>query len=134
MDEDDDPTKVYKISPGYMEQMIEWYLTPVINKLGELRDGYTEAGAEVRAAHGNETPGWFGGEGNGEVKAASSSFLSEVSSQLEQLVADQSGLASSLTEYRAFLLNHADWARKQDQLHADRFAAIQRELEGFRWS
>jgi hypothetical protein len=98
-----------------------------------LRDGYAAAHSEVKAAHDCEAPGWFGGEGNGRVKPATSSFLDEVGVQLEQLVADQSALASSLANYRAFLLDHADWARTTDRLQADRFQQIQRELEGFRW-
>lgn len=128
---DGDPAQVYMINTDYLKRMVEWYLTPVIDKLGELRDGYAEAQAEVKAAHDNETVGWFGGEGNGVVPPASSSFLNEVGYQLGQLVSDQTALASSLADYRTFLLDHASWAEQQDKLHADTFVAIHRELEEF---
>lgn len=131
---DDDPTKVYAISPDYMSRMIDLYLTPVVDELGELHRSYSDAHAEVKGAHASEALGWFGGEGHGEVKAATSSFLNEVGYQLEQLVADQNALASSLAGYRKFLQDHITWARQNDQLHADRFTALQRELDEFRRS
>lgn len=103
----------------------------MVDDLGELRRSYSDAHAEVKSAHGSEALGWFGGEGHGQVKAATSSFLNEVGYQLEQLVADQSGLAWSLAGYRKFLQDHIAWARQHDQPQADRFLAIQRELDEF---
>ena len=130
---DNDPTRVYAISPDYMERMIDWYLTPVIDKLGQLGTGFAEAHGEVKSAHDNQTPGWFGGEGHGDVKAATSSFLNEVGHQLEQLVGDQRALASSLTEYRTKLRNHITWARDTDNQQADNFRSIERHLDEKGW-
>ncbi|MGH3758980.1 hypothetical protein [Actinophytocola sp.] len=39
----------------------------------------------VLASWSGASAGWFGGEGNGEVRPASSSFLNEVTWQLQRL-------------------------------------------------
>jgi hypothetical protein len=54
---------------------------------------YSAAQGEVRSANASEAPGWFGGEGSGVVRAATNSFLGEVTHQLEQL-------AAALTRFR----------------------------------
>lgn len=123
-----DHTDVYQINPDHMELAIQEFLTPVIDTLAALGTRYGEARAEVTAAHQNQTPGWFGGEGNGEVIPASSSFLNEVGYQLGLLVADQNELTASLTNYRDGLLDHISWARKTDKAHAERFQSIARDL------
>jgi hypothetical protein len=124
-----DPTQVYTINPDHMQQGIDWYLTPVIDKLAQIRDGFTAAQGEVKAAHDSQTPGWFGGEGHGEVPMAISSFLNEAAYQLEQLCADQTELHKSLADYRTMLQNHLTWARDTDLRQADAFRGIQRMLD-----
>src|SRR4051794_7254953 len=98
-DDDHAPHVDYAIDPQNLEQGIKWYLTPVIKRLDENNQSYSEAHSDVATAHDNEAPGWFGGEGNGRVRMATSSFLNALEWQLRQLVQDQTELATSLHEY-----------------------------------
>lgn len=128
------PPPDYALSPETLEDGIDAYLAPVIRDLVPVNDGYSSAHADVAAAHANEAPGWFGGEGNGEIRSATSSFLNEVAWQLQQLAGDQTELLGSLREYEAFLRSHITWARETDEKHAENFRAIHRELlDGPRW-
>lgn len=130
---ENDPDKVYKLSPEHMTESIEIYLDPVIQDLQRLAVTYRAAHDEVKAAHDQEAPGWFGGEGNGHVRPAISSFLNEVTYQVGELVADQDELVASVQNYRALLQAHIDEAVRTDLAHADRFTAIHRELDDKRW-
>jgi len=131
-EEDGHPVQVdYGINPSKMARAIEWYLVPVVTRLDQNSQSYSEAHAEVAAAHASETPGWFGGEGNGVVRTASSSFLNALEWQLRQLVQDQTELATSLHEYKDMLEAHLEWATSTDQAIADRFNAIGNDLDKF---
>lgn len=134
MGPESDPTQVYALNPDHMEQSIQQFLTPVIDKLANIGSGYVAAQGEVEAAYGSETPGWFGGEGNGEVKLACGAFLGEVKDQLAALVADQNELTTSLQDYRTMLLQHIQWARETDEQRAQDFRAIERQLDELGWS
>lgn len=128
------PPPDYALNPDTLETGIALYLDPLIADLGVVRDSYASAHAEIATAHATEAPGWFGGEGNGDVRAASSSFLNEVEWQLQRVAGEQTELVASLQEYAAFLRAHIQWARETDQKHADNFHAIHRELlDGPRW-
>ncbi|MDQ3790447.1 MAG: hypothetical protein M3422_24825 [Actinomycetota bacterium] len=128
------PQPDYALNPGTFEKGIDRYLEPVVRDLAAVSDSYSSAHVDVAAAHANETPGWFGGEGNGEIRSATSSFLNEAAWQLQQLAGDQAELLGSLREYEAFLRAHIKWARETDEKHAENFRAIHRELlEGPRW-
>lgn len=127
--QEEDPSKVYAIHPDAMSRGIEWFLDPVIKRLVEIARGFTSAHAEVDAAHESEATGWFGGEGNGEVKWKSSSFLNACEWQLRQLSVEQAELVRSLEEYRAMLQGHIAWARETDEKNADNFRAIGRQLD-----
>lgn len=131
-DPETDPAQYYRLTPTHMEEGIRVFLSPVVGRLTALGAGFAESRDAIKAAHDNQTPGWFGGEGSGEVKPATSSFLNEVTYQLDQLVADQNSLTESLTQYREFLLGHIDWARETEVKHTERFTAIARDLDG-RW-
>ncbi|HEX6353852.1 hypothetical protein [Actinophytocola sp.] len=126
---ENDPDKVYKLSPEHMEESIELYLDPVIQELRRIAGIYRAAHDQARAAHVEETPGWFGGEGNGHVKPAISSFLNEVTFQVSELVGDQDELVASLQNYRDMLQAHINQAVQNDLAHADQFIAIHRELD-----
>jgi hypothetical protein len=123
----------FALDPDLLEDGIKWFLDPVIHALTKLERDYATAHAEVAAAHASETPGWFGGEGNGEVRSASSSFLNEVAWQLQQLSDDQTELLASLRDYRAVLASHATWAKETDERAAERFRAIERDLDARGW-
>jgi hypothetical protein len=127
--EENDPNKVYMLSPDHMEESIRWYLVPVKDRLRAIAGTYQAAHDQAKAAHDEETPGWFGGEGHGHVRPATSSFLNEVSYQLMELASDQDRLATSLQAYHDMLMAHIKEARDRDQAHADNFTAIHRELE-----
>ncbi len=129
---ENDPNQVYKLSPELMAESIRWYLVPVKDRLRALAGTYQAAHDQAKAAHDEETPGWFGGEGHGHVRPAISSFLNEVSYQLGELANDQDQLATSLQNYHDMLLAHIKEAQERDQAHADNFIAIQRELENGR--
>jgi hypothetical protein len=131
-EQDGQPTQVdYAINPPDMSRAIKWYLKPVVEKLAENSQSYDDAHAEVAAAHANEAAGWFGGEGNGRVRTATSSFLNALEWQLRRLVQDQTELATSLAEYRTMLEGHVEWATSTDQTIADRFIAIGNDLDRF---
>lgn len=123
-----DPDKVYMLSPDHMEEAIEIYLDPVVQELGRVAGTYRAAHDEAKAAHDQETPGWFGGEGNGHVRPAISSFLNQVTYEVSLLVADQDQLVASLQNYRAALQAHIDGARRTDLANAEVFDAIHRDL------
>ena len=129
---ENDPNQVYKLSPTHMAESIRWYLVPVKDRLRALAGTYQAAHDQAKAAHDQETPGWFGGEGHGHVRPAISSFLNEVAYQLSELAHDQDQLATSLQSYHDMLVAHIKEAQARDQLHADNFVAIQRELENGR--
>ena len=130
---DNDPTLVYALDSGHMEEAIARYLTPVIEELGALGREYSSGHAEVAGARASETPGWFGGEGSGVVRAATGSFLDEVGRQVELLAADQGALTQSLTGYRAKLQKHMKWAGDNDEKYAEGFRQIHRELDARGW-
>ena len=132
MTEPADPSVEYRLSPTGLEDGIRRFLTPVIDRLTGLRDGYRAAHDEVKSAHDRQAPGWFGGEGNSVVPPASSSFLNEVEWQLRQLVAEQAEMVTSLDEYRTMLRGHIDWAIRTDDENAERFRAIERTFYGER--
>lgn len=120
----------YALTPSVLDSNIEVYLKPVIADLGEVSASYSSAHAEVAAAHDNQSVGWFGGDGNGEVRTASSSFLNEASWQLQQLAGEQAELLASLQEYEAFLRSHTQWAAQNEEKIASRFRAIERDFLG----
>jgi hypothetical protein len=93
-----------------MGEAIARFLTPVIEELGALGGEYSAAHGEVAGASASQTPGWFGGDGSGVVRAVCGSFLDELARQVELLAADQAALATSLTGYRAKLQKHMKWA------------------------
>ena len=128
-----DPAQVYALDADHMGEAIARFLTPVIEELGALGGVYSAAHGEVAGASASQTPGWFGGEGSGVVRAASGSFLDEVARQVELLAADQAALSTSLTGYRAKLQKHMTWARDNDEKHAEGFRQIHRELEARGW-
>jgi hypothetical protein len=130
---ENDPDKVYTLSPEHMMQGIEIYLDPVVRDVQRIAGTYRAAHDEVSAAHSQEAPGWFGGEGNGHVRPAISSFLNEVVYQVSELVVDQDQLAASVQNYRQTLQAHIDQAVQTDLMHANRFTAILRELDEKRW-
>lgn len=133
MEETSDSQGVYAINPDAMEDGIKRWLTPVVDELKRISGGFTQAHAEVKAAHDNwGAAGWFGGEGNNEVRWATSSFLNETEWQLRRLAEEQAQLAASLEEYRAMLLEHIKGARAMDNQNAERFCAIERELDEMR--
>ena len=125
-----DPKLCYSIAPDHMERSIQWYLDPVIGQLAALGTEYGTAHGEVTQARDSQAPGWFGGEGNGSVRPATTEFLDAVARQLEGLTADQTALHASLQEYRDRLQGHIDWARQHEQECVDRFTAIQSDLGG----
>lgn len=129
---ENDPSQVYKLAPDHMEESIKWYLVPVKDRLRAIAGTYQAAHDQAQAAHDQETPGWFGGEGHGHVRPATSSFLNEVSYQLGELAGDQDKLATSLQSYHDMLVAHIKEARERDQGHADNFTAIHRELDSGR--
>lgn len=122
------PQPDYALNPGALEVGIKKYLEPAIKDLVEVSDSYTAAHTEVVTAHDTEAVGWFGGDGNGEVRTASSSFLNEAAWQLQQLAGDQAELLASLQEYMAFLRAHIQWATQTEQKIANSFRAIERDL------
>lgn len=128
IESDSGQEKVFAIDPDAMEQAIGWWLTPVVDHLKQISGGDTQAHAEVAAAHDTQADGWFGGEGNNEVRWATSSFLNETEWQLRQLADEGAQLASSLEEYRDILLGHIKWARQMDKQNAERFRAIERDM------
>jgi len=119
----------YAIDPTNMQQGITWYLEPVTKRLEENGRAYTDAHADIASAHQSEAPGWFGGEGNGRVRPATSSFLNAVEWQLRQLIQDQTELTASLLEYKAMLEGHIEWATGTDKAIADRFISIGNDLD-----
>jgi hypothetical protein len=128
-----DHTQVYQLTPSHMEVAIQEFLTPVIDRLAAIGTEYTAAHGEIKAAHDSETPGWFGGEGHGDIRLAVSSFLNEVEYQLSELVDDQNQLTASLTNYREGLLGHIDWAKQTEVKQVQRFQAITRQLDDMGW-
>lgn len=132
MTEPGEPSGEYRLSPAGLEDGIRRFLTPVIDSLAGLRDGYAAAHGEVQSAHARRAPGWFGGEGNSVVPSASSSFFNEVEWQLRQLVAEQGEMVVSLEEYRTMLRGHMDWAVRTEEENAERFRAIDRAFYGER--
>ena len=120
----------YALIPDALDKGIDKYLTPVIDDLAVISDGYTGAHGDVSSAHADEAVGWFGGEGNGEIRAATSSFLNEATWQLQQLAGEQAELLASLREYEAFLRSHIQWATQNEEKIANRFRAIERDLLG----
>lgn len=127
-----DPAKVYMISTPHMAEGIEVYLDPVVRDVQRVAGTYRAAHDQAKAAHDQQTPGWFGGEGNGHVRPAISSFLNEVVYQVGELAGDQEQLAASLQNYRDMLAAHIDQAVRTDLANADRFHAIHRELDAKR--
>jgi hypothetical protein len=123
------PKVDYSIDPEGLEDGIRRFLEPVIKGLRESRDSFAAAHGQVKAGHAGSSPGWLGGEGNGEVRPASSSFLNEVTWQLEQLSGEQADLVSSLEEFEAALRGHIDWIRHTEDKITNRFLAIHRELD-----
>jgi hypothetical protein len=119
----------FALNPESLVEAIETYLTPVVIRLGEISPGYTTAHTEVATAHDTEAAGWFGGEGDGDVRSASSSFFNEVEYQLRWLAADYTDLAESLADYQTFLLEYAAQAREIDNNNAQRFHAIASQLD-----
>jgi hypothetical protein len=123
------PDPDYAVDPKTMKDAMNWYLTPVIDELNRISTGFAAAHNEVKTAHDTEAAGWFGGVGNGDIRMASSSFLNAAEWQLRQLTQDQAELAKSLDEYHAVLEDVIARAQKTDQAVADRFVAIDRNLE-----
>lgn len=123
------PQPDYAVKPEDIEDGVERFLDPVIRGLHVSRDSFTTASGDVKAAHDASTSGWFGGEGNGEVRPACSSFLNDVAWHLESLSRDQDELVGSLEEYKSMLLGHVDWIRNTEERITNRFLAIHRELD-----
>ncbi|WP_018680259.1 hypothetical protein [Actinokineospora enzanensis] len=121
------PEDYYQLNPEAMREGIRLYLTPVIDQLGGIAAQVKSAHGDIAAAHIGSAPGWSGGPGHGDLKAASSSFFNEAEYQLRQLSADQDELAASLAEYRAALEAHIDWAVRTDEANAEQFRRIDRE-------
>jgi hypothetical protein len=121
--------RVYAVNPEQMSEGITWYLKPIVDKLEEISATFNTAHDEVSAAHDNETAGWFGETGNGDVKMASSSFLNEVEWQLRQLKDDQAQLAKSLHDYQDMLAEHLAYVQDTDQKIAANFRAIDKQLD-----
>lgn len=119
----------YGVDPGGMKQSIEWYLDPVIKRVRTIDSGFSGAHEEISQAFQSQAQGWFSGEGNGTVRAACGSFLNETEWQLRQLVMEHTELAESLEEYRTALQTHIQGAKNRETAFANRFLAIERELE-----
>lgn len=119
----------YAIDTNSLEAGIQLYVKPVIDDLAAVSGSYTGAHADVANAHATTAAGWFGGEGNGDVRAASSSFLNEAEWQLQRLAAEQGELLTSLQEYVAFLRAHMQWATETDQKFASNFQSIHKDLD-----
>ncbi|UVS77511.1 hypothetical protein [Actinokineospora sp. UTMC 2448] len=126
----DDPRKTYSINPDQMEDAIKSWLDPVVERLSVNSKAYTEAHAQVTAGHRSMGGGWCGGQGNGDLLAASGSFLNEVEWQLGRLSDEQAELAIALREYADLLRKHIAWARKTDADAAESFLAIGRTMDG----
>lgn len=122
------PQPDYAIQPGDMEDGIRRFLDPVITGLHKSQASFSSAHGDVQNAHDATTPGWFGGQGSGDVRAACSSFLNEVAYQLDQLSQDQSGLVGSLEEYKQVLQGHISMIRNTEERNANLFRDIHREL------
>jgi hypothetical protein len=120
----------YGLDPEGMTQSIEWYLDPVIKRVREIDGGFETAHEDVATAFKTEGGGWFGGEGNGAVRTASSSFFNETEWQLRRLLMEHTELAESLEEYKATLQTHIQGATNREQIIANRFKAVDSHLEG----
>jgi hypothetical protein len=127
------PKADYAIQPKDVEDGIRRFLAPVISGLQNSRDSFAAAHSEVEAGRGDQGSGWFGGEGNGEVRAASNAFLEAVATQLAPLSDEQAELVTSLEEYEAGLRGHIDWIRTTEDRIANRFLAIERDLDERGW-
>lgn len=119
----------YAINTNTLEAGIQLYVQPVIDELTAVSGSYTGAHTDVANAHATTAAGWFGGEGNGDVRAASGSFLNEAEWQLERLATEQGQVLASLQEYVAFLRAHMQWATETDQKFASNFKSIHSELD-----
>jgi hypothetical protein len=119
----------YAINTNTLEAGIQLYVQPVIDEMTAVNGSYTGAHTDVAAAHANQTPGWFAGAADGDVHAASSSFLNEAEWQLQRLASEQTQLLGSLQEYVAFLRAHMQWATDTDQKFASNFQSIHSELD-----
>ncbi|MBP2327471.1 hypothetical protein JOF56_007856 [Kibdelosporangium banguiense] len=120
----------YALDPDGMKQSIEWYLDPVIKRVREIDGGFKTAHDDVAKAYENEGGGWFGGEGNGVVRTASSSFFNETEWQLRQVLMEHTELAESLEEYKAALQTHIQGAKNRETVIANRFLAVDSHLQG----
>ncbi|MGH3877266.1 MAG: hypothetical protein ACRDSK_09560 [Actinophytocola sp.] len=127
------PKADYAIQPKDVEDGIRRFLAPVISGLHTSRDSFAAAHGEVEAGRGDPGSGWVGGEGNGDVRAASAAFLDVVAAQLGPLSDEQAEMVTSLEEYEAGLRGHIDWIRTTEDRIANRFLEIERDLDEREW-
>ncbi|MCE7004112.1 hypothetical protein LWC34_14900 [Kibdelosporangium philippinense] len=119
----------FAINPDELTLKINKFLRPVIEQLEKLTGRYDQAHGDVTAAHASQAGGWFGGVGNGEIQAASSSFLNAMEWQLRQVAHDQESLTASLRDYESSLHQIIAQAKQTDQAIADRFRSIESQLD-----
>jgi hypothetical protein len=126
---DNGPQPDFALDPESLQKGVRDFLAPIVKKLAEISPGFTAAHAEVATAHDTEAAGWFGGEGDGDVRSASSSFFNQMEYHLRWLAADYAELAQSLADYETFLLEYAAGVRVTDNENAQRFHGIMSQLD-----
>lgn len=117
-----DPSNEYSIDADAFRRAIGYWLTPVIDRINQNNDSYTNAYNTMNSA--SSTPGWVGGYGHGDVLSASQSFLGQVGATIEFLRIDQGQVSDSLGTYRDMALKHIAWAERTDAEHAQHFNSI----------
>ena len=117
-----DPSKEYSIDGEAFVRAIGYWLTPVIDQLNANKGSYDSAATMAGSAA--STPGWVGGNGNGDVLSASQSFFNQVTGSIQSLMIDQEQVINSLNTYRDMALKHIAWADRMDADHAQRFNSI----------
>ncbi|TDP95060.1 hypothetical protein [Labedaea rhizosphaerae] len=121
-----DPSNEYAIDADAFRRAIDLWLTPVIDRLKQNNDSYTNAYNTMNSA--GSTPGWVSGYGHGDVLSASQSFLNQVGAAIEFLRIDQGQVIDSLSTYRDMALKHIAWAERTDAEHAQNFTNIANNL------
>jgi hypothetical protein len=121
-----DPSDEYAIDADAFRRAIGYWLTPVIDRLNQNNESYTNAYNTMNSA--GSTPGWVGAYGHGDVLSASQSFLGQVGAAIEFLRIDQGQVIDSLTTYRDMALKHIAWAERTDAEHAQHFNNIANNL------
>jgi hypothetical protein len=124
-----DPSQEYAINAADFRQGIEWWLDPVIDRLGEIDDSFRTAGEKAQAGLSN-APGWVGGEGHGEVRSACQSFFDQVTASIQFLRIDQGQVVDSMAAYKDMALKHIAWAERIDADHAQHFNSIADTMGG----